>query len=109
MRAAVEACDNSLPYQPAPTPTWSKDKWPLGSPPNDDDLYGTRYTFQTVSHLPHPAALDKDIKPVKSWREFTYSLLAKEKPLDEAKKKATHLVLHPYKSFNACTCCNLAS
>src|SRR5713101_5001112 len=61
-----------------------------------------------VSHLPHPTVIDKDIKLVKSWREFTYTLLAHEKPLDEA-KKATHLVLHPYKSFYACTCCNLAS
>src|SRR5713101_4558874 len=109
MKMTAEACTNSPPYQPAPTPTWSKDKWPLSSPLNSDDLYGVRYTFQTVSHLPHPATIANDIELIESWREFTYTLLAQEKPLNEAKKKATHLVLHPYKSFNTCKCCNLAS
>src|SRR5713101_1409679 len=85
MRVAVDACADSPPYQPAPTPTWSEDKWTLGSPPNEDDFYGARYTFQTVSHLPHPAAIDEDIKLMESWREFTYTLLVKEKPLEEAK------------------------
>src|SRR5713101_5428986 len=109
MRTTAEACNNSPPYQPAPTPTWSEDEWPLGSPPNDNDLYGARYTFQNISHLPHPTTINRDIKLVESWREFTYALLAQEKLLDEAKKKATHLILHPYKSFNACTCFNLTS
>src|SRR5712692_2800004 len=109
MKTMAETHTNSPPYQPAPTPTWSEDEWPLGSPLNSDDLYGVRYTFQTVSHLPHPAIVNKDIELIESWREFTYTLLTQEKPLEEAKKKATHLVLHPYKSFNACKCCNLAS
>src|SRR5712692_9212297 len=91
MKATTEACPNSPPYQPAPTPTWSEDEWPLGSPLNSDDLYGVRYTFQTVSHLPHPAIVNKDIELIESWREFTYTLLTQEKPLEEAKKKATHL------------------
>src|SRR5712692_8646230 len=109
MKATAEARPDSPPYQPAPTPTWSEDEWALGSPLNSDDLYGARYTPHTVSHLPHPAIVNKDIELIKSWREFTYALLAQEKPLEEAKKKATHLVLHPYKSFDACKCCNLAS
>ena len=45
MGAAAEAHDNSPPYQPAPTPTWSEDKWSLGYPPNNDNLYSARYTF----------------------------------------------------------------
>src|SRR5229473_5604544 len=109
MRATAKAHPDSPPYQPAPTPSWSEDEWPLGSPLNSDDLYGARYTPHTVSHLPHPAIVNKDIELIESWREFAYTLLAQEKPLEEAKKKATHLVLHHYKSFDTCKCCNLAS
>src|SRR5712692_5365237 len=78
MKATAEAHTNSPPYQPAPTPSWSEDEWPLGSPLNSDDLYGVRYIFSTISHLPHPAIVDKDIELIKSWREFTYTLLAQE-------------------------------
>src|SRR5713101_2541020 len=67
MRLVAIACADSPPYQPAPTPTWSEDEWSLGSPPNDDDLYGARYMFQTVSHFPHLAIVDKDVKLIKSW------------------------------------------
>src|SRR5229473_119494 len=109
MKMTAKACPNSPPYQPAPTPTWSENEWPLGSPLNSDNLYGARYTPHTVSHLPHPAIINKDIELIESWREFAYALLAQEKLLEEAKKKATHLILHPYKSFDICKCCNLAS
>src|SRR5229473_6752278 len=57
MKTTAEACTDSPPYQPAPTPTWSEDD--LLAPPNNDDLYRVRYTFQTVSHLPHPAIVNK--------------------------------------------------
>src|SRR5713101_5335922 len=109
MKVPAEARPDSPPYQPAPTPTWSEDEWPLGSPLNSDNLYEARYTPHTVSHLPHPAIVNKDIELIESWREFAYALLTQEKPLEEAKKKATHLVLHPYKSFDTCKCCNLTS
>src|SRR6266852_1448055 len=56
MKTTAEACTNSPPYQPAPTPSWSEDEWPLGSPLNSNDLYRARYTSQTISHLPHPTA-----------------------------------------------------
>src|SRR5712692_3417484 len=62
MKATAEAHPDSPPYQPAPTPSWSKDEWPLGSPLNSDDLYGVRYIFSTISHLSHPAAITNDIE-----------------------------------------------
>src|SRR6266849_10952988 len=44
MKTMAKTHADSPPYQPASTPTWSEDEWPLSSPPNSDDLYRVRYT-----------------------------------------------------------------